>query len=610
MLPWLAIDYGAASTRAVLVWPGGSSTVLDFGGSPELSSAVHVSKAGIAVGPAAWQQATSDPDGFVLSPLRAGTENLTVAGTEVPVADLVAATLRQVGEEANRVAGERLEDVRLVVPAGWGPRRRTWLRNAARRAGLTVSRLVEAPIAATAQISRDARTVLVVDLGAGCEATVLAEGEVLSTLADPDCGGDRIDAALTMTLTGAELDTLAADQRWPLLAAVRTAKQALAEQPAVTMPVPGGNPPIVVNSSVVRQAAQPVLERAGQLAAEAVTAADLKPDQLDAVYLIGAAATTPGAVDTVAAKLGTTPQVLSRPELTAALGAADSGAGDVAATLGSPDAALRVPPLRRIVALALPGLASLALFGHFVFTADFNNGTPTWRGEGYYVLAVWGELTVAAVLAAITFLQAASLFAAILDQQNKAPARAYPESRITSGIALAAGAGAAVACLYAITAAVYFAYPTGQLLRWSLMPILPLLACVLLLAALTWKRRPAPAGGWDAFLTFSPSSMITAAVGTVAVALWWHAGLPWWANDWNELVGYTGGLLMGIGITCALVRHPAARIVLAVLLGFFTVIISRSGPNILAVIYALAVAAWFAQRTWTLARTTPTAPSG
>jgi hypothetical protein len=46
----------------------------------------------------------------------------------------------------------------------------------------------------------------------------------------------------------------------------------------------------------------------------------------------------------------------------------------------------------------------------------------------------------------------------LLDQQAKpAASLPYPESRITSGLALAAGASAAIACLYAITAAVYLA---------------------------------------------------------------------------------------------------------------------------------------------------------
>jgi hypothetical protein len=610
MLAWLAIDYGAASTRAVLVWPDGRATVVSFGGADELSSAVHVSSSGIVAGAVAWQRAQTDPDGFVLAPLRVAGDQVTVAGVVTPVADMITATLRQVGEEASRIVGAPVEDVRLVVPAGWGPRRRTWLRTAARRAGLPVSRLVEAPVAAGAQLEAPAGTVVVIDVGAGCEASVVAGGEVLSTLADADCGGDGIDAALAVAVTGASLDELPGQQRWPTLAGLRAAKHALTEHPAVTLPLPGGRPPVVVTADMVRQAALSVFERAGQLAADAIINADLQPNQVASVQLIGAAAATPGAADMVATKLGTLPHVASQPATVALIGAAEADADALSASPDGAGSFPRLPPLRRIAALALPWIFSLLLYGHFVFTAGFYNGTPTSRREGYYVLAVWGELTVASVLAAITFVQAASLLTGILDHRAGQAGGPGVPNRITSGLGLAAAAAAAVASLYAITAAVYFAYPIDMLLRWALLPILPALGCVLVMAAITWHKQVQPYGGWDGFLAFPVSSIVATAVGTFAVALEWHTGLPWWANDWKDLIGYGGGLLMGIGITCALVRHLAVRIGLAVLLGFFSLIISRSGPDILAVLYAVAVASWWAQRAWSLARTTRSVPPG
>src|SRR2546429_387337 len=66
---------------------------------------------------------------------------------DVEVLDLVAATLRRVAEEATRVGGQPADDVALVVPATWGPARRTLLRRAATRAALPQPRLVESPVA-------------------------------------------------------------------------------------------------------------------------------------------------------------------------------------------------------------------------------------------------------------------------------------------------------------------------------------------------------------------------------------------------------------------------------------------------------------------------------
>ena len=57
-------------------------------------------------------------------------------------------------------------------------------------------------------------------------------GEVLSTLADAHAGGDRIGAALVQALTGAGLDDLPAERRWPMLANIRAARHALSEQVA------------------------------------------------------------------------------------------------------------------------------------------------------------------------------------------------------------------------------------------------------------------------------------------------------------------------------------------------------------------------------------------
>jgi Hsp70 protein len=614
----LAIDYGAATVRAVLVTPGGTTT-LRLDGTGEMSTAVHISGAGVLTGAAAWRQAGTDPDGFVASPLRAGTGQVTAGTTEVEIVDLVAATLRQVAAEAQQIAGEPVDDVRLVVPAGWGPRRRTWLRHAARTAGMPVTRLVEAPIAALTRpgsgmaAAVPGRPVLVLDVGAGCEVTVVQPGpagsEVLSTLADPDAGGDRIDTALVHALTGAGPDELPADQRWQTLANTRAARHALSDQVAVSMPMTDGRPPMIVNTTLAAEAARPVFERVAELAAQALGNADLTVEQISGVHLIGAAAVTPGAADMITAKLGTTVRPVDLPHLAAVLGAADADT-----TTGPPARAdpLRLPPLRRLVTLTLPGMASLGLYAHFVLSAKFNNGRPDQPRNGYYVLANWGELTVATVLATITFLQAAALFAALLDQRPTTTTtttatigRPSAPSRISGGIGLAIAAALATAALYAVTAAVFFNQPVTRLQEWALLPILPITAAAGAVAVLAWRRGSIPAGGWDGFLAFPVTSMITATAGILAVGLWFNGGLPWWLNGWTATIGITGGALIGAAVACTLVRHPGARVALAVPIGFFTAIISRTGPDILAVIWAIAVACWWAWHAWALIRTRP-----
>ncbi|MEU8606661.1 Hsp70 family protein [Actinoplanes sp. NPDC048791] len=605
----LAIDYGAATVRAVLVAPGGTTT-LTLDGAGEMSTAAHVSDGGIVTGAAAWRQAATDPDGLVVSPLRAGTGQVTAGGQQVEVVDLVAASLRQVAAEAQRVAGEPVDDVRLIVPAGWGPRRRTWMRHAARGAGLAVSRLVEAPIAAITRL--DARTAaeglpvadgpaLVIDVGAGCEVTVVqrdeAGGEVVSTLADPDAGGDRLDAALVKTLTAAELHDMPADQRWPMLTNIRAARHALSEQVAVTMPMPDGQPPMVINTNQVAEVARPVFERAGALAAQTLDNADLTLAQLSGVHLIGAAAVTPGASDMIAAKLGATPAPVEPAHAAAMLGAADADTTETTPV----EEPLPLPPVRRLITLALPGAASLALFASYIF---FSGDYRLSYGNTIVPLANWGVPAVAATLAMICLLQAAALFAALLDHNTPTPVD-QPTSRISGGITIALLGGLATATMYAITAGLYFNQAIPRLAQGIVLTVMPIAVLAAAVAVLAWRRGVTPVGGWDGFLTFPASSMIVAVAGIVAVNLWYTVAWPWYFAGWANGIGLAGGLLIGVAAACTLVRHPGARLALTVPIGFFTVIISRTGPAPLAVIWAIAVACWWGVRAWALLRLPP-----
>ncbi|WP_229716195.1 Hsp70 family protein [Mangrovihabitans endophyticus] len=595
--------------------PDGTATPLSFDGQPVLSNAAHVSATGTWVGATAWQQADTDPDGFVVSPLAAGDGPVVVAGAVMEPAELIVAALRRVASEATAVAGDRVADVRTVVPAGWGPRRRTWWRRACGKAGLGQVRLVEAPVAAAQRLAPPEAGApahwLMIDVGAGCEVSVVravagAGVEVLSTMADAQAGGDRIDAGLADLVLGTGLEELPGGQRWTALASVRAAKHALAEQPAVTVLVPG-QPSAVVSTAVLRQAAQPVFARAGELAAEAVANADLSVTDLDAVWAFGAATAVPGSADMIADKLGTTPQASEQPGLVAVSGAAGTAALPPEVT-PRPAWMADLPPLRRVAGLLLPGLLSLALFAHFVFAADFYNGTPQRQARFYYVLASWGEATVAALLALLMCLQAAGLIGAALHGQTAggpAPQRGGP---ISSGIGVAAAAGLAIAGLYGVSAAVYFGKPVSDPLRWTLTPLVPVVVCAAVLAGLAWRYRP-PGGDWDGFLAFPPSSTVAGAAGIAAAAAAGRGHLPVWFNGWAWALGYAGGVLVGVALACTLTRHLALRIVAAPLLGFFCALIAQSGLGILAVIYALAVAAWWAYHDWALFRSGRPAPA-
>lgn len=373
--------------------------------------------------------------------------------------------------------------------------------------------------------------------------------------------------------------------------------------------MPEPTPPVVVTSALVQDAAQPVLKRVGELAAEAVTNAELSTGQLTGVYCIGAGSDMPAIAQAITEQVGQVPAALMQPGFAAVLGAAEAGNGQPGITQTTMAPVEALPPWRRPFAMIPPAVASLALYAHFLVAADFYGGTPSNKSVHYWVNVTWGELTLAALFTLITCLSAGSLFGVALQHtqqhERQPPGPGMTVERIAAGIALAAGTAMAIAGLYAVTAAVYLGQPISSPLRWALLPSLPIALSAAAAAWLATRRRVLPPRqGWDAFLAFPNSSVITTAVGVVLVATWWQGPIPALLNGWSRQAAGLGGLLIGIGITCALVRRPVARIALSVPLALFGMIIAGSGAiEFLVVMYAVAVTVWWGRRVWQLLRT-------
>ncbi|WP_425412952.1 Hsp70 family protein [Micromonospora nigra] len=530
---------------------------------------------------------------------------MSVAGVEVEATDLVAATVRRVVVEAQRQVGVPVEDVRLVVPAGWGPRRRTWWRHVAHRAGLPQSRLVEAPVAVAEHllaggVRLPVGSVLVVcDLGGGAEVSVLGRGEagfeVLATLADPLAGGMAVDEALTAAVAGDGTLTGPEDVdggRWALAASVETAKRALSSHAAVSVAVPSG-PAVVLNAQVLEQAARPVLQRAARLTVEAIAAAEVDAGSLAGVYCVGGAARMPLVAAVFAEEAGIDVVVVDDPLLAAVRGAAEAGTG---APTGEPVVAeVAVPPLRRAVAMAVPGFASLLLVSHMLLT-------PTWHGGILRPVAAlnWGELAMASVFALVACLGAGTVLGSALAARDGNSVSLSPGVQVATGILTAAWLGVAVAGMYAVVGSQYIGTELGPFLRWSLLPVAPILLVaggLALIAVLRWRT---PRGGWSDFLAFPTSSVVTATAGMLLIQ--WSLTADRWPDMlvWIDLGGRVGGLLLGIGVITALVSRLALRLVLGAPLAIIcAALVSSRTAGILAVIYAIAVTVWWLKQLWT-----------
>jgi hypothetical protein len=604
----LAIDYGSVCTVAVVAWPGGWIPVR-WDGSPWLSSAVHVSPDGrIETGQRAWAAAAPAPDGFEPAPLSRGQGSVVLAGVELAVVDLVAATLRRVAAEATALAGGPIGDVRLVVPAGWGPRRCTWLRQAAKRAGLPEVTVVPAPVAVADGLAAAGVAVpvgsylLVCDVGGGVEASVLRRAptgfEILSTLDNPDAGGRRIDELLAAQLDGHRPDGSTVDGgRWQVLASARSAKEALSAHPTVTV----GLPPIVLAAGQVETVVRPVLERVARVTVDAVEAAEVGVDQLAGVFLAGAGASMPAVGRVVGEAVGREPVVVADPGAAAVRGAAQA----TGAAAGAVDAAIAgvqppLPPLRRVADLAVPAVASLAVLVEFMSIEERYGGRfnyPLYT-DGFHALPNWGALAMASVFAVVACLCGAALLTSVLP--TAAGPRRPPNAgvQMAGGLLAAAAMGVAVAGAYAVSGATYMTAPVGPYLRWAVLPLLPLLAVVVLMALLVARWERVPAVGWHRWLRFPLASIVPATVGIVLIDLVeWHGGDSLMVGGLHRV----GGLLIGVGAACAVVRPWPYRLMVAAPLGVLTAAITDvSTTGTLGVIYAAAVTVWWLQRLWEL----------
>jgi hypothetical protein len=360
----LAIDYGTSHTVATLGWPDGRTRPLVFDASPLLSSAVFADASGeLFVGRDALAGVERDPGRFEPYPKRqvdAGT--VLLGDRQVPVADLIAATLRRVAQEAARVAGGAPGEVVLTHPAGWGPTRRALLRAAAANAGLPAPTMLAEPVAAAAYFLNVARSpvprgapLLVYDLGGGTfDVSVVrqtAEGfDIVASDGLPDLGGADLDALVVQLIgqTVADVDpqawsqltnpTTAADRRGfrALWEAARLAKEALSRHPVATVRVPVVEREVHVTREQFEHGAAPMLALTTDLTQTMLRRTGLGVADLAAVFLVGGASRTPLVATLVHRFTGAPPTILDQPELVVAEGALYSPAPPMS---GAPAAA-------------------------------------------------------------------------------------------------------------------------------------------------------------------------------------------------------------------------------------------------------------------------------
>jgi ABC-type xylose transport system substrate-binding protein len=392
----LGIDFGTSSTVAVLRGPDGRSTPILFGETPVLPSAVCADGDRLLAGRDALHLGRSRPEHLEPNPKRRIDEGVVLLGArEVPVAELIAAVLLRAREEADRVADGGGETV-LTCPAGWGPRRRAVLREAATRAGLDAVTLIAEPVAAASYFVHvlgndisSGNCLLVYDFGAGTfDASVVRRtGDGFTVLAEeglPDAGGLDVDAAivsylgavyatrapaawsrLTQPASGADLR--AARQLWQ---DVRDAKEMLSRSATTSIHLPLLEAEVPLGREQLEHLARPVLDRTVAATRAALRVAGVGPGELTGVFLVGGSSRIPLVATLLHRALGIAPTAIEQPELVVAGGSlhapqdAALAADPVLATpvAPAPPPVPAVPPVAPPVAAPAPAPVSAGPF--------------------------------------------------------------------------------------------------------------------------------------------------------------------------------------------------------------------------------------------------------
>jgi len=353
----VGIDLGTTNSLVATVRSGMAVVLGDEFGRPLLPSVVHYGADGhIEVGFAAQACQAIDPKNTIVSVKRfmgrglkdiAHREALpydfiegegmlrlrTAQGIKSPVeisADILRA-LRQRGEAA---LGDPLTGAVITVPAYFDDAQRQATKDAARLAGINVLRLLNEPTAAAIAYGLDNAAeglYAVYDLGGGTfdiSILRLSRGifQVLATGGDSALGGDDFDHRIfCWIIEQAKLRPVSAEDGRLLLTRAREAKEYLtahAEAPISVRLGSGEYVDLTLTSAIFGDISRTLVQKTIAATRKALREAQLKPEDIKGVVMVGGATRMPQIQRAVAEFFGQEPLNNLDPDKVVALGAA------------------------------------------------------------------------------------------------------------------------------------------------------------------------------------------------------------------------------------------------------------------------------------------------
>ncbi|GAA0527829.1 Hsp70 family protein [Saccharopolyspora thermophila] len=342
----LGVDLGTTFTGAA-VERSGQVEMLTLGDRAVIVPAVvFVRRDGaVLTGDAAVRRAVADPQrvGREFKRRLGDPTPLVLGGTPFSAEALLGQVLRDVLDKATETEGEPPEHVVLTRPANWGPYRQELFGEVPKLAGLDEAATITEPEAAAAYYAGKRRVpdevVAVYDLGGGTfDATVVRKTtDSIEILGEPEgierLGGVDFDEAILAhvdsTLNGALTEFAA---QGPEGAAVlrrlqqdcAEAKEALSVDTEATIPVflPQHHHEVTITREQFEEMIRASIEATIDSLRRALRSAQVTPDELSAVLLVGGSSRIPLVARMVSEALGRPTAVDAHPKYAVALGAA------------------------------------------------------------------------------------------------------------------------------------------------------------------------------------------------------------------------------------------------------------------------------------------------
>jgi molecular chaperone DnaK len=343
----VGIDLGTTNSEVAIVENGQARVLPGEDGDLILPSCVGFSDTGkLLVGREALRQYAAAPERTVKSIKRwMGTDHKTSLGDKEYLPHEVSAIiLRALKQRAENVLAEPVTQAVITVPAYFTDAQRQATKTAGEIAGFEVLQIINEPTAAALAYdlrSEETERVLVYDLGGGTFDVSVVEitGEVTEVLASHGnnrLGGDDFDRLLQLHLAeifrkehGVDVPDDAATQA-RLLRAAEQLKIDLSSHAFATVREAflgsKGKTALHLEVEVARtdfeKLIRPMLEETLEAIDRALGDANLKPDEINRVILVGGSTRIPLVQEMIESHLGQTPTDGIQPDLCVALGAA------------------------------------------------------------------------------------------------------------------------------------------------------------------------------------------------------------------------------------------------------------------------------------------------